>query len=56
MGTGYESNNWVTRVVGVLIRAGKSYQRLKDSLPGRILAYYASPRLKRRKKPRNDPY
>lgn len=57
MGTvGYESNNWVTRAISLLIRVGKSYQRLKDSLAGRIIAYYASPRPKRQKKSRNDLY
>jgi len=50
MGTGYESNNLVTRAIGLLIRAGRVYQQFRDSLPGRIITYYSLPRLKRRKK------
>lgn len=48
MGTvGYEGKNWFTRLVDFAVRAGRSYQRFKDSLPGQIIVYYM-PRRKRR--------
>lgn len=50
---GYEEKNWVVHLVNFAVRVAKAYQRAKDSLPGRIIAYYALPRPKRHKKSRD---